>query len=399
MKYDFDEVIDRRHDPSSYSIKWAKDPKIGKMLGADTINDDTIAIFTADMDFRCAPPIIDALRGVVDHGIFGYSAAPEPDYSDAVIDWFKRRENWEIKPEELIYVNGTVEAMKQIILALTEPGDGVIIQRPVYGPFSSTIEGTGRTIVNNQLISDDEGYYTMDFEDLEQKCKDPDNKLLMLCSPHNPVGRIWTDAELAELARICRENDVIIAADEIHGDLIRRGLEFHPIATLADNVNIITATAANKTFNLAGLHCTNLVIKNPELREKMKKSLGHVGQTPFGIAATMAAYNDGEEWLEELKEYLDGNIDWIMNFLKERMPKVKCRRPEGTYILWMDFRGYGLSAEKIHDRIYNKANVLLEGGTMFDPVEGAGFERVCVPSPRSVIQEAFERIAREFEGL
>ena len=274
MKYDFDEVIDRRHDPSSYSIKWAKDPKIGKMLGADTINDDTIAIFTADMDFRCAPPIIDALRGVVDHGIFGYSAAPEPDYSDAVIDWFKRRENWEIKPEELIYVNGTVEAMKQIILALTEPGDGVIIQRPVYGPFSSTIEGTGRTIVNNQLISDDEGYYTMDFEDLEQKCKDPDNKLLMLCSPHNPVGRIWTDAELAELARICRENDVIIAADEIHGDLIRRGLEFHPIATLADNVNIITATAANKTFNLAGLHCTNLVIKNPELREKMKKSLG-----------------------------------------------------------------------------------------------------------------------------
>ncbi len=399
MKYDFDEVIDRRHDPSSYSIKWAKDPKIGKMLGADTINDDTIAIFTADMDFRCAPPIIDALRGVVDHGIFGYSAAPEPDYSDAVIDWFKRRENWEIKPEELIYVNGTVEAMKQIILALTEPGDGVIIQRPVYGPFSSTIEGTGRTIVNNQLISDDEGYYTMDFEDLEQKCKDPDNKLLMLCSPHNPVGRIWTDAELAELARICRENDVIIAADEIHGDLIRRGLEFHPIATLADNVNIITATAANKTFNLAGLHCTNLVIKNPELREKMKKSLGHVGQTPFGIAATMAAYNDGEEWLEELKEYLDGNIDWIMNFLKERMPKVKCRRPEGTYILWMDFRGYGLSAEEIHDRIYNKANVLLEGGTMFDPVEGAGFERVCVPSPRSVIQEAFERIAREFEGL
>ncbi len=399
MKYDFDEVIDRRHDPSSYSIKWAKDPKIGKMLGADTINDDTIAIFTADMDFRCAPPIIDALRGVVDHGIFGYSAAPEPDYSDAVIDWFKRRENWEIKPEELIYVNGTVEAMKQIILALTEPGDGVIIQRPVYGPFSSTIEGTGRTIVNNQLISDDEGYYTMDFEDLEQKCKDPDNKLLMLCSPHNPVGRIWTDAELAELARICRENDVIIAADEIHGDLIRRGLEFHPIATLADNVNIITATAANNTFNLAGLHCTNLVIKNPELREKMKKSLGHVGQTPFGIAATMAAYNDGEEWLEELKEYLDGNIDWIMNFLKERMPKVKCRRPEGTYILWMDFRGYGLSAEEIHDRIYNKANVLLEGGTMFDPVEGAGFERVCVPSPRSVIQEAFERIAREFEGL
>jgi len=165
---------------------------------------------------------------------------------------------------------------------------------------------------------------------------------------------------------------------------------------LADNSNIITATAVNKTFNLAGLHCTNLVIKNPELRDIFKKSYGEILPSPFTIAAVIAAYNACEEWLEALKDYLDGNIDWVLNFLKERMPKVKCRRPEGSYVMWMDFRTYGLSPEEIHDRIYKKANVLLEGGLMFDPELGGGFERVCVPSPRSVVKEAFERIAKEF---
>ena len=208
----------------------------------------------------------------------------------------------------------------------------------------------------------------------------------------------WTDEELIELARICRENNVIIAADEIHGDLLRKGEVFRPLASLVDNVNIITATAVNKTFNLAGLHCTNLVIKNPELRGRFIKSFGMTLPSPFTIAAVIAAYNEGEEWLEALKSYLDGNIDWVLNFLQERMPKVKCRRPDGTYIMWMDFRAYGLSPEEIHDRIYRKANVLLEGGFILDPDLGGGFERVCVPSPRSVLKEAFERIAKEFEG-
>lgn len=398
MNYDFDEIIDRRHEKYSYSMKWGHHPLLVKMLEVDEINDDAIAIFTADMDFRCAPPIVEALGKVAQHGILGYSMAPE-EYYEAVTDWFKRCHNWDIAAEEIIYVDGTVEAMKQIILAFTEPGDGVIIQRPVYGPFTGAISGTKRTVVNNQLIEAEDGYYTFDFQNLEQKCKDPANKLLLLCSPHNPVGRIWSDEELIELARICRENNVIIAADEIHGDLIRAGSVFHPIATLADNCNIITATAVNKTFNLAGLHCTNLVIKNPQLREQFTQSFGLCMPSPFTIAAVIAAYNESEDWLIELREYLDGNIDWVLNFLKERMPKVKCRRPEGTYIMWMDFRAYGLSAEEIHDKIYKKANVLLEGGLMFDPEYGGGFERVCTPSPRSVLQEAFERIAREFEGL
>lgn len=397
MQYNFDEVIDRRHAPYSYSLKWATDPMLGRMLGVDEINDDTIAVFTADMDFRCAQPILDALHGLVDHGIFGYSAHWfVPEYYAAIINWFKRRHDWTIQPEEIIYINGTVEAVKQIVLAVTEPGDGVIVQRPVYGPFSSVVEGTGRSVVNNPLIEGEGGYYSMDFADLEEKARDPRTKLLLLCSPHNPVGRIWTVEELCELSRICRENNVIIAADEIHGDLVRRGARFYPLAAVTDPSNVIVCTAVNKTFNLAGLHCTNLVIPNPELRSRFQASMGMVLPSPFSIAALIAAYNEGEEWLEQLLAYLDGNIDWVLSFLAERMPEVKCRRPDGTYIMWMDFRGYGLTPEEIHDRIYNKANVLLEGGHMFDPERGGGFERICVPSPRSVLQEAFARVAAQF---
>ena len=397
MKYNFDEIIDRKDGAYSYSMKCSNSPLIAGMLGIDGFTDRTIPVFTADMDFKCAQPIIDAVTGVAQHGIFGYSLIPQ-EYYDAVISWFKRRHNWDIKQEEIVYVDGTVEAMKQVIHAFTNLGDGVIIQRPVYGPFTSSIEDAGRVVVNNQMVEEADGYYSIDFADLEVKAKDPKNKLLLLCNPHNPVGRIWSDEELIELARICRENDVLIFADEIHGDLIRRGAAFTPIAQLADNVNIITATAVNKTFNLAGLHCTNLVIANEEVRTKFQKSFGMVLPSPFTIAAVIAAYNEGEEWLDQLIDYLDDNIDWVLNFLEERMPKVKCRRPDDTYIMWMDFREYGLSAHEIHDRIYNKAEVLLEGGLMFDPNRGGGFERICIPSSRSVLEEAFERIAFQFEG-
>lgn len=397
MKYNFDEIIDRKNAKYSYSMKCGTSPLIANMLNIDGFTDRTIPVFTADMDFKCAQPIIDAVSGVAQHGIYGYSITP-PEYFEAVISWFDRRHDWEIKKDEIVYVDGTVEAMKQVIRIFTNEGDGVIIQRPVYGPFTSSIQGAHRVVVNNQMIEHEDGYYTIDFKDLEDKAKDPNNKLLLLCNPHNPVGRIWTDEELIELARICRENDVLIFADEIHGDLIRRGATFTPVSKIADPVNIITATAVNKTFNLAGLHCTNLVIQNEQLRTKFKTEFGLLLPSPFTIAAVIAAYNEGEEWLEQLLDYLDDNIDWVLDFLEKRMPKVKCRRPDGTYIMWMDFRDYGLSAEEIHDRIYKKAEVLLEGGLMFDPDLGGGFERICVPSPRSVLEEAFERIASQFEG-
>jgi len=396
MRYNFDEIVDRRYGKYSYSMKWGNNAMVAQMAEVDRIESDSIALWTADMDFRCSQPIIDALKGVAEHGIFGYSF-PDQTYYDAIISWFKRRMNWEIKQEEIIYVDGTVEAVKQCVLAYTNPGEGVIIQRPVYYPFTNCIETTGRKVINNQL-KDDNGYYTMDYDDLAKKAEDPNTNLLILCHPHNPVGRIWRDEELIELARICRQNGVIIVTDEIHGDLIRRGEQFHPLATLVDNSNIVMATAVNKTFNLAGLHCTNLVIPNQGLRDRFVATMGIVLPSPFTIAAVTAAYNDSEDWLEQLIDYLDGNIDWVLTFLQEKMPKVRCFRPEGGYIIWMCFRAYGLEPKEIQDKIHRSARVLLESGSVFDPDLGYGFERVCLPSPRSVLQDAFERIAKEFEG-
>lgn len=398
MKYHFDEIIDRKNARYSYSMKHSESPMIADMIGVNKFSDETIPLFTADMDFKTAQPIIDALKGVADHGVFGYSLIPK-EYYDAVISWFKRHHQWQINEDDIVYVDGTIEAMNYAIKSFTDEGDGVIIQRPVYGPFTSSVENAKRIVVNNQLIKDDEGYYTMDFEDLEAKAKDPQNKLLLLCNPHNPVGRVWKPEELKELSRICKENDVIIFADEIHGDLTRKDVVFTPIATVYDDDHVITATAVNKTFNLAGLHCTNLVIPNLQLRNQFVNTFGLTLPSPFTIAAVVAAYNDGEEWLEQLKEYLDHNIDWVLTFLKKKMPQVKVSLPEGTYIIWIDFSAYGLSAQEIHHRIYDKADVLLEGGNIFDPDLGDGFERVCVPSARSVIEEAFNRIYEQFKDL
>ena len=396
MKYNFDEVIDR-HD--TFSMKWDC-PEFHINLGVtERFDSDTIPIHTADMDFRCAEPIRKALQKVVDHNIYGYTAAfpfgTGMKYYDAVTGWFSRRNSWEIKPEEIIYCNGTVEAIRNAIIALTSPGDGVMINRPIYTPFTSTIQRTGRTVVNSPLINND-GYYTIDFDDFEQKAADEKTKLLLLCHPHNPTGRIWTDSELIKMADICRRHGVIIVADEIHGDLIRRGNVFRPIVTVAGPEGIITCTALNKTFNIAGLQATNIVIQDPALMERYRQGANMITPNPFTVAATIAAYNEGEEWLQQLNEYLDGNIDWVLDFLREKMPKVRCRRPEGTYIMWLDFRDYGLSAEEIHKRIYVDANVMLEGGKMFDPERGAGFERICVPTRRALLSEAMNRIAAQF---
>ncbi len=396
MKYNFDEPINRR---GTYSLKWDGAVLIKKMGLTERYDEDTIPVFVADMDFQSPQPVLDALHKVIDdYKLFGYTShLCGTEYFDAIIHWFKTKRNWEIKPEEITYINGTVEAVKQSILAFTQPGDGVIIQPPVYYPFAGQIRGTARTIVNNHLINNN-GYYTMDYDDLEKKASDQKNKMLILCHPHNPVGRIWNKAELLRLSEICLKNNVLIVADEIHGDLLRKGQVFTPLASIADNSNLITFTATNKTFNLAGLHCTNAVIKNPALREQFNNTLGFVLPTPFSIAALVAAYTQGDEWLEQVNEYIDANIDCVLDVLKKRMPKVKCFRPEATYIMWMDLREYGLSAEEIHDRIYNKANVLLEGGRMFDPENGAGFERICVPTQRALLMKAMNRIADQFPG-
>ena len=395
MKYNFDEIVNRRN---TYSYKWDGAEHITKSGLTNRYDEGTLPLFTADMDLPVPQPLIDALHKTVEHRIFGYSIFPE-EYFAAIQHWFKRRHDWEIQKEEIVYCPGTVYATKVAIKAFTDPGDGVIIQRPIYPPFTREITANGRQVVNNPLKYDGEGHYAIDFEDFAKKARDERTKLFILCNPHNPTGRIFNREELKKLSDICVENNVIIVADEIHGDLIRKDQTFTPIAKVAENTDhIITFTAINKTFNLAGLHCTNAVIPNLELRKTFSKHVDMKSASPFTISALIAVYNEGEEWLEQLNEYLDGTMEWVVQFLAERMPKVKVRIPQGTYVMWMDFSDYGLEPKEVHERIYNKANVLLQDGVMFGR-EGINHQRICIPSPRPVIKEAFARIAREFEDL
>ncbi|MDP4172098.1 MAG: MalY/PatB family protein [Bacillota bacterium] len=395
MKYNFDEVVNRR---GTHSLKWDGAALIKEMGLTERYDEKTIPLFTADMDLPVPQPLIDALHKTVDHKIFGYSVLPDA-YYEAIQHWFKRNHEWDIEKEEIIYSPGTVHALNIAVRAFTDPGDGIIIQRPVYPPFTSAIERNGRRVINNALKGDNKGYYTIDFDHFEKVAKEETTKMFILCNPHNPTGRIFNTDELKKLYEICSKNNVLIIADEIHGDLIRCGQTFIPMAKATDkDDHLITCTAINKTFNVAGLHCTNVIIPNQELRIKFSETMGKQLPSPFTITALIAVYNDGAEWLEQLKEYIDGTMEMVKNFLAERMPKVKVRIPEGTYIMWMDFSGYGISPEEIHDRIYNKANVILEDGSMFGE-EGLYFQRICIPSPRSMIKEALERIALEFEDI
>ncbi|GAA3732596.1 pyridoxal phosphate-dependent aminotransferase [Salinicoccus jeotgali] len=395
MKYDFDTPVNRRE---TYAIKWDGGELLKEMGMTDHYDENTIPLFTADMDFQVAEPIIDALHRTVDHKIFGYTLAPDA-YYEAIQKWFSDRYDWTINKEEIIYAPGTVHALNVAVKAYSKPGDGIIIQRPVYPPFTAAVEGNGRVVENNALIRDEAGHHHIDFDDFEVLAKKEDVTMFILCSPHNPTGNIFSPEDLKRLSEICRENDVIIIADEIHGDLIRIGETFTPIAKTSDHTDhIISMTAINKTFNLAGLHCTNVVITDEAKRQQFKEAQGTSMPSPFTVSALIAAYNEGDEWLEQVREYIDGNIDFVINFLKEEMPTVKVEHPAGTYVLWMDFSGYGLSDEEVHDRIYNKANVLLQDGSNFGK-EGEGFQRICVPSPRSVLEEAMNCIKDEFKDV
>lgn len=395
MLNNFDEVVNRRN---TYSVKWDGGKMIKEMGLTERYDEETIPLFTADMDLPVPQALVEALHKTVDNRIYGYSIFPD-EYYQSIQYWFKQRHNWEIETEHIVYSPGTVHAINMAVRAYTEPGDGVIIQRPVYPPFTSAIEGNDRKVLNNALLYDKEGYYTIDFTDFEEKAKQETCKMFILCNPHNPSGRIFREDELKKLSDICLKHDVLIIADEIHGDLIRKNEIFTPIAKVAEkDDHIITCTAINKTFNVAGLHCTNVIIPNEELRNQFIKTMGFQLASPFTIAALIAVYNEGEEWLEELKEYIDGTMEMVKKLLSEKMPKVSVNIPEGTYIMWLDFSGYGITAEEVHDRIYNKANVLLEDGSMFGE-EGINHQRICIPSPRSLIKEAIERIATEFADL
>ena len=392
MNYNFDEVIERH---GTHSVKWEAGELLKQFGLTERFDAETISLFVADMDFACPAPVLAALHERVNARMFGYSLhSTTTDYTDAIRGWFRRRHDWEIDTASIVYSPGTVDALDAAVRAFTAPGDGVIIQRPVYGPFTQVIERNGRVIVNNALVNND-GYYTIDFADFEAKAQDPQNKLFILCSPHNPVGRVWTPAELTQLAQICLANDVVLVSDEIHGDLIRQGQTHYPICSLVDDDRLIACTAINKTFNVAGLHCSNIIVNNAAMRARFIEVMGFKSPNPFAISALIAAYNHGEEWLTQLNTYLDGNLAYLDQFLKAHMPAVRYRIPEGTYIGWLDFRPTGLTSAEVHERIYQKANVVLEDGQMFGP-EGDGYQRICTPSPRSILEKAMMRIAAEF---
>jgi len=393
MKYNFDEIIDRR---GTNSLKW--DPKlIEKHM--DVKGKDLLPMWVADMDFRCPQGVIDAIKKRAEHGIFGYSM-PLDEYYSAMNYWYKKRYDWEINSEWVINSPGIVPALNFIIRALTDPGDKVIIQQPVYYPFKSSIENNDRVVVNNSLISK-EGKYVMDYEDLEEKARDPKCKLMILCSPHNPVGRVWKKEELKKLGDICNKYNVIVVADEIHSDLILSGNKHTTYGVLGkefENKSVI-CTAPSKTFNLAALQISNIIIPNKEIRDKIEKQyIKSFMMTPlpniFAIDAVHSVYSkEGEEWLEQLLTYLDGNADFIGEFVKEHMPNVRYTKPEGTYLAWLDFSEVESNYKELERKISQDAKVVLDGGAMFGS-EGEGFIRINYACPRSILEDGLTRIKK-----
>ncbi len=392
MNYNFDEIIERSE---TYSEKWAVVGGRGEDFRDPA---QRLPFQVADMDFTCPEPMLQALHQVVEHRMFGYSyERSKPYYIQAIIDWYQRRYGCSLKDEWIIYSNGSIEGVNGAIRAFSSPGDGIIIARPVYGHFTQCIEeDTSRKVVDCHLINQD-GYYTMDWEKFEILCKEPTNRVFILCSPANPVGRVWTKEELKRIIEICKRNHVILVSDEVHCDILSKGSVHHPILNMTEDYsNIIMVTAINKSFNTAGLVCANVIIPDDNLRGIYLKEFGFRFNTPFSIAALVSAYQDCDEWLEQVNVYIEENIDYAIRFLKQNLPKVKVCKPEGTYILWLDFSEYGLSPEELHERIYHKANLEFQDGTVHDPIEGGQFQRMCIPCPRPMLEEALTRLAKVF---
>lgn len=388
-----DEVVDRS---GTCSVKW--DPEF---LKEEFGRGDLLPMWVADMDFKCPESVIKAIENRVAHGIFGYSYR-DNDYIDSIINWNKKRHNWDIKKEWILFTPGIVSALNHIIQTFCNPGDKVIIQRPVYYPFTDAIENNGCKVLNNELRYDG-SKYIMDLKDLEKCAKDPYAKLLILCNPHNPVGRVWTRDELKKMGDICIENNVLIVCDEIHSDLILKSHTHIPIQEISEELkeNSIVCTAPSKTFNLAGLQTSNIIIPNERIRAELHQHLlrNAVEMTnTFGVVGLTAAYNHGEDWLEDVLEYLEENVELIDTFVKEKMPLVGFVKPEGTYLGWLDFRNVVSNEKELDDLLINKAKVALDGGYWFGP-EGIGFARINYACPKATLIEGLNRIATAIDNL
>ena len=390
MKYDFNEKVERL---GSNCIKWD--------LINRTYNDsEIIPLWVADMDFKVPEEIGDAIRERLEHPIFGYSLTPS-SYYKAAINWFYKRFGWRVEKPWMKFAPGVVPGLKTIVAAYTKPGDEIIIQTPVYHPFYNIIKNNGCQVVENPLICKD-GRYEMDFDNLE-KVISKKTKMIILCSPHNPVGRVWTKEELKRVGEVCIKNNVLVVADEIHADIVYEPNVHTVFASISEEFadNSIICTAPNKTFNIAGLKTANIIIKNETLREQyvlqMEKDCIE-GPTTLGSVAQEAAYTSGEEWYQDLMEYLTENIDFTLDFFKKRIPRIKIRRPEGTYLLWIDCSELNMKPEELSDFFLKKCKVWLNDGSMFGHA-GAMFQRMNIGTSRVVIEEALERIEREINKL
>ena len=380
----FDEVIERRNTDS---LKF----DFAKQRG---MPEDVLPLWVADMDFKTSSIVLDKIKERVEHGIFGYTETGD-NYFDALYSWLDKNHNFKIEKRWVVKTPGVVFAIASAIKAFTNEGDAVLIEQPVYYPFSGVIRDNKRRVVSNDLVLTDNKYH-IDFDDFEKKIVENKIKLFVLCNPHNPVGRVWTKDELIKLIDICIKHDVIIFSDEIHADFTYEGYTHIPLINADERIKdyCIIATAPTKTFNLAGLQISNIIIPGEEIRRKFIKDVDAVGYSEantIGIVACEAAYRYVQEWYEELKKYLKGNLDFVRDYLERELPQIKLIEPEGTYLIWLDFRGLSLCERELEELIVKKAGLWLDNGAIFGRT-GAGFQRINIATNRSILKEALDRI-------
>jgi cystathionine beta-lyase len=384
MKYDFDKRIDRTNKAT---YKWDQSEKL---FGRS----DILPLWVADMDFEAPKEVVEAITQRAEHGIYGYTIRTQSFY-DAIIGWLSRRHHWSILQEWITSSPGVVPALSIIVQSFTEPGEGIILQSPVYYPFYDIIKMNGRTVVDNPLILED-GHYSIDFELLEQQARNG-AKMLLLCSPHNPGGRVWKREELKRIGDICLKYNVLVVADEIHHDLVFSGHKHVPFASLSESFahNSVTCIAASKTFNLAGIQAASVIIPNEEIRRKYNASLKTLSlhmESYFGLTAIESSYTYGDEWLDQLLEYLEGNLNALLEFAEKHLPQVKIIKPEGSYLVWMDCRSISDNPQVLKQLMFEKAGVAFSEGSVFGK-QGAGFLRVNIACPRSILMEALEKFS------
>ena len=384
MKYDFDELVERR---GTNCVKW------------DEISTEgVIPLWVADMDFKVAPAIQKALQQRVEHGVFGYNIVPE-SYYEATISWFHRRHQWDIQRQWMLYTTAVVPAMSCVIKALTMPGEKVLILSPAYNCFFSSIRNNGCEVLESPLKAVGDSF-EVDFDDFEVKCADEKTTLFLLCNPHNPSGRVWTKDELQRMYDICRKHDVKVVSDEIHCELIMPGYKFVPFGTITDDC--VVMNSPSKNFNTAGLQIANIICSHPSWRRRIDRAI-NINEVcdvnPFGIVALEAAYNESEDWIDELCQYLWGNYTVLRDFIEKNIPQWKLCRLEGTYLPWVDISAMGITSQELCERLLSEAKVWINPGTMYGPKTGEGYVRLNIATQRSRLVEALNRVAKALEQI